>query len=62
LTNLKKTDYPLKKRRVMMKALNSKDKAPGFNLEDQKGQNLSLADFSGKKLFLYFYPKANTSG
>jgi thioredoxin-dependent peroxiredoxin len=46
----------------MMKALNSKDKAPGFNLENQKGQNVSLSDFSGKKLFLYFYPKANTSG
>jgi peroxiredoxin Q/BCP len=46
----------------MMKALNSKDKAPNFNLENQKGQNVSLADFSGKKLFLYFYPKANTSG
>jgi peroxiredoxin Q/BCP len=45
-----------------MKALNSKDKAPDFNLENQKGQNVSLADFFGKKLFLYFYPKANTSG
>jgi peroxiredoxin Q/BCP len=45
-----------------MKTLNPKDKAPDFNLKDQNGQNIQLADFAGKKLFLYFYPKANTSG
>lgn len=45
-----------------MKALNSKDKAPDFNLKNQNGQNIQLSKFSGKKLFLYFYPKANTSG
>jgi len=42
-----------------MKTLNSKDKAPHFNLKDQ---NVRLSDFAGKKLFLFFYPKANTSG
>jgi peroxiredoxin Q/BCP len=46
----------------MMKTLNSKDKAPHFNLKDQNGQNVRLSDFAGKKLFLFFYPKANTSG
>ena len=45
-----------------MKRLNSKDKAPDFNLKDQNNQNIRLSDYSGKKLFLYFYPKANTSG
>ena len=45
-----------------MKTLNSKDKAPHFNLKDQNGQNVRLSDFSGKKPFLFFYPKANTSG
>jgi peroxiredoxin Q/BCP len=46
----------------MMKTLNSKDKAPHFDLKDQNGLNVRLSDFAGKKLFLYFYPKANTSG
>jgi len=45
-----------------MNTLHSKDKAPDFNLKDQNGRNVRLSDFSGKKLFLYFYPKANTSG
>ena len=45
-----------------MKTLNAGDKAPGFDLEDQNGQKVHLSDFSGKKLFLYFFPKANTSG
>jgi peroxiredoxin len=49
-------------RRSIMKTLNSKDKAPHFNLKDQDGQNVQLSDFNGKRLFLYFYPKANTSG
>jgi len=45
-----------------MKTLNSKDKAPHFDLIDQNGQNVGLSDFAGKRLFVYFYPKANTSG
>jgi peroxiredoxin Q/BCP len=44
-----------------MKTLKSKEKAPEFDLKDQNGQNVGLYDFFGKKLFLYFYPKANTS-
>lgn len=38
------------------------DKAPGFSLPDQNGVMRSLADFSGKKIILFFYPKANTGG
>jgi peroxiredoxin Q/BCP len=44
-----------------MKTLKFKDKAPRFDLKDQNGRKLGLSDFFGKKLFLYFYPKANTS-
>jgi peroxiredoxin len=50
------------KRRLMMKTLNTGDKAPRFDLKNQNGQNVRLSDFAGKKLFLYFFPKANTSG
>ena len=38
------------------------DKAPSFSLEDQNGRIVSLADFQGTKLLLYFYPKADTPG
>lgn len=38
------------------------DKAPDFLLNNQEGKQLSLADFSGKKLIIYFYPKDNTPG
>lgn len=37
-------------------------KAPDFSLPSDKDKSLSLADFSGKKLVLYFYPKDDTSG
>ncbi len=37
-------------------------KAPDFNLEDAKGNRVSLSDFAGKKVVLYFYPKDNTPG
>lgn len=38
------------------------DKAPAFALKDQEGKKVSLSDFKGKKLLLYFYPKADTPG
>ena len=37
-------------------------KAPGFILQDKDGRNVSLSDFAGKKVILYFYPKDNTPG
>jgi peroxiredoxin Q/BCP len=37
-------------------------KAPDFTLPDQNGMMHSLADYRGKKVILYFYPKDNTSG
>jgi peroxiredoxin Q/BCP len=38
------------------------DKAPAFTLPNETGADVSLADFSGRKLVLYFYPKADTPG
>ena len=37
-------------------------KAPEFTLSDSQGNNISLSDFRGKKVVLYFYPKDNTPG
>jgi peroxiredoxin Q/BCP len=37
-------------------------KAPGFTGIDQNGNRITLDDFAGKKLILYFYPKDNTPG
>lgn len=45
-----------------MTTLNEGDKAPDFSGVDENGNKLSLADYSGKKLILYFYPKDLTPG
>jgi peroxiredoxin Q/BCP len=37
-------------------------KAPAFKLVDQHGNKVSLADFAGRTVVLYFYPKADTPG
>ena len=37
-------------------------KAPDFTLQDQHGNPVSLSDFRGRKVVLYFYPKDNTPG
>ncbi len=37
-------------------------KAPGFTLADKDGNMVSLGDFLGKKVILYFYPRDNTPG
>ena len=37
-------------------------KAPDFTLPDQNGDDVSLSDFSGKKIVLWFFPKASTPG
>jgi thioredoxin-dependent peroxiredoxin len=38
------------------------DAAPDFAVNDEKGNKVSLSDFKGKKVVLYFYPKDNTPG
>jgi peroxiredoxin Q/BCP len=38
------------------------DQAPAFSLNDANGQTVKLADFKGKKVVLFFYPKDNTPG
>ncbi len=38
------------------------NKAPVFTLKNQDGKSVSLKDFNGKKVVLYFYPKDDTSG
>ena len=43
-------------------ALQKGVKAPDFRLPDTNGNDVSLSDFSGHKIVLFFYPKANTSG
>jgi thioredoxin-dependent peroxiredoxin len=42
--------------------LNVGDKAPDFTLPDANGNDVSLKDYSGRKLVLWFFPKANTPG
>ena len=42
--------------------LKTGDRAPHFDLESDDGKRLSLKDFAGKKLVLYFYPKDDTPG
>lgn len=37
-------------------------KAPDFTLPNQEGNNVSLSDYSGKKVVLWFFPKASTPG
>ena len=37
-------------------------KAPAFTLKDQNGNEVSLSDFAGRKVVLYFYPRDNTPG
>jgi peroxiredoxin Q/BCP len=42
--------------------ININDKAPEFTLPDQNGDEVSLKDFRGKYVVLYFYPRADTPG
>ena len=45
-----------------MKTLKQGDKVPNFTSVDDQGKTVSLQDFKGKKLIVFFYPKANTPG
>jgi peroxiredoxin Q/BCP len=42
--------------------LEAGDRAPAFNLADQDGTKLRLSSFKGRKVLVYFYPKADTPG
>ncbi|HEX9174758.1 MAG TPA: thioredoxin-dependent thiol peroxidase [Mycobacterium sp.] len=46
----------------MTTRLEAGDKAPAFSLEDADGNTVSLADYRGRKLIVYFYPAASTPG
>ncbi|MDB5002361.1 MAG: thioredoxin-dependent thiol peroxidase [Mucilaginibacter sp.] len=45
-----------------MATLTAGDKAPDFTAKDQNGKTVSLTDFKGKTVILYFYPKDDTPG
>lgn len=45
-----------------MNTLKVGDKVPNFTVNDQDGKPVSLGDYKGKKLIVFFYPKANTPG
>ena len=45
-----------------MTTLKKGDKAPNFSALDQDGNSHKLADYAGKNLVVFFYPKANTPG
>lgn len=43
-----------------MTKLKAGDKAPNFSAKDEQGNTVTLSDYKGKKLVVFFYPKANT--
>ena len=45
-----------------MNTLKQGDKVPDFTVNDQDGNAVSLSDYKGKKLIVFFYPRANTPG
>ncbi|MEJ1222046.1 thioredoxin-dependent thiol peroxidase [Sediminicola sp. 1XM1-17] len=45
-----------------MNTLKEGDKVPAFTSQDQDGNPISLSDYTGKKLIVFFYPRANTPG
>ena len=45
-----------------MNTLKAGDNVPEFTATDQDGNSVSLSDYKGKKLVVFFYPKANTPG
>ena len=57
-----KTQAPVSSSAPRTYKLNVGDLAPNFTLLDQSGQSVSLTQFAGKKVVLYFYPKDDTPG
>lgn len=58
---LNKKDQQINKY-IIMGHLNTGDSAPDFTAKNQNGTNISLSDYKGKKVILYFYPKDDTPG
>jgi peroxiredoxin Q/BCP len=50
------------KEQIVTARLEPGEQAPGFSLTDDTGQTVSLADFAGRKVIVYFYPAAMTPG
>ncbi|KAA9395682.1 thioredoxin-dependent thiol peroxidase [Kocuria coralli] len=46
----------------MVQRLTPGSKAPDFTLADQDGDSVSLSDYAGRRVIVYFYPKASTPG
>ncbi|MGA3220896.1 MAG: thioredoxin-dependent thiol peroxidase [Acidimicrobiales bacterium] len=46
----------------MAERLRPGEPAPAFSLPDQSGNDVSLSDFRGRRVLVYFYPKADTPG
>lgn len=42
--------------------LEAGDTAPAFTLTNDRGEEVSLSDYAGKRVIIYFYPRANTPG
>ena len=42
--------------------LQTGDVAPAFSLSDQHGNTVSLGDYAGRRVMIFFYPKASTPG
>lgn len=57
-----KKTAPAPKEKIPAAGLQPGDKAPAFKLTDENGKPVTLADFKGKKVVLYFYPKDATPG
>src|SRR5580658_2068081 len=55
-------DREVDRKGEMRMDVNINDKAPEFTLPDQNGDEVSLKDFRGKYVVLYFYPRADTPG
>lgn len=49
-------------KRIEMNELSEGQKAPEFTVNDQNGKSVSLSNFAGKSIILYFYPKDDTPG
>jgi cytochrome oxidase Cu insertion factor (SCO1/SenC/PrrC family) len=55
-------DETIEKEDRLMAMLKAGERAADFGLTDQFGKKLQLKDFKGRKVLLYFFPKAGTSG